>query len=516
MPHLQCALARLCESHRHIFVQELRARRSWRPEDHPQRLVFEVENQLQIRPQQTIVAQGIIDRCAAGDGPGPIVQLNMGEGKTRVILPMLVLHWARGDTVVRLNVLSPLMHEALGYMHRRLCASVLNRRLFVLPFRRDVALSAAQARAMRACLEHCRRAGGVLFVAPEHRLSLQLKWYELYLAGARAVCAALGDVQALPYRDMLDESDEILRHRQQLIYAVGAHAQLPSGPSRWSGVQALLAILNTDEEVAAVLERRGVACARGTRRRHPEAFDGVRLLPGDALEAVQAQLLDLIAEALIREPPHELRWLRGLKADPERRRAVVRFVTRTAAQPPDAGFAGDQWEDLLALRGLLAHGVLAHYLSRRHRVDYGAMRPGARALRRPVPRQRHPGAGRRVRAPGRHPRVHGPGVLLRRPGPRRGARGAAGAAGPRAQRAARGLRGVVRREPARDAARGPVRRGRCGEARPDERRADGPAGGALESGPGNTFSAQNRKKNQKIHDFRPKKRGGHFFRHFTV
>ena len=35
----------------------------------------------------------------------------------------------------------------------------------------------------------------------------------------------------------------------------------------------------------------------------------------------------------------------------------------------------------------------------------------------------------------------------------------------------------------------------------------------MESGPGNTFSAQNRK-TQKIHDFRPKKRGGHFFDFF--
>ena len=34
---------------------------------------------------------------------------------------------------------------------------------------------------------------------------------------------------------------------------------------------------------------------------------------------------------------------------------------------------------------------------------------------------------------------------------------------------------------------------------------------AIESGPGNTFSAQKSKKNQKIHDFRPKKRGGVIF-----
>ena len=32
--------------------------------------------------------------------PGAIVQLNMGEGKTRVILPMLALHWGDGSRVV--------------------------------------------------------------------------------------------------------------------------------------------------------------------------------------------------------------------------------------------------------------------------------------------------------------------------------------------------------------------------------------------------------------------------------
>jgi hypothetical protein len=32
--------------------------------------------------------------------PGAIMQLNMGEGKTRVILPMLALHWADGKRLV--------------------------------------------------------------------------------------------------------------------------------------------------------------------------------------------------------------------------------------------------------------------------------------------------------------------------------------------------------------------------------------------------------------------------------
>ena len=46
----------------------------------------------------------------------------------------------------------------------------------------------------------------------------------------------------------------------------------------------------------------------------------------------------------------------------------------------------------------------------------------------------------------------------------------------------------------------------CINARPTP-----PHTNSMESGPGNTFSAQNPKKNQKIHDFRPKKRAGSFF-----
>ncbi len=75
--------------------------RTWDPTKHPEWLVFEVEGQLQIRPTQYKVAQHLINN------PGAIIQLNMGEGKTRVILPMLALYWANkqhksgGSNVVR-------------------------------------------------------------------------------------------------------------------------------------------------------------------------------------------------------------------------------------------------------------------------------------------------------------------------------------------------------------------------------------------------------------------------------
>jgi hypothetical protein len=69
--------------------------RTWRVNDHPAWLVFEMEAGLQIRPAQHKVAEHLMGH------PGSVVQLNMGEGKTRVILPMLILHWADGTNLVR-------------------------------------------------------------------------------------------------------------------------------------------------------------------------------------------------------------------------------------------------------------------------------------------------------------------------------------------------------------------------------------------------------------------------------
>ena len=63
---------------------------------------------------------------------------------------------------VRLNLLSTLLDEAYGFLHRFLCASVLGRKVFTLPFSRDVDITVAGVRAMRSCLQYCQqvRRGG--------------------------------------------------------------------------------------------------------------------------------------------------------------------------------------------------------------------------------------------------------------------------------------------------------------------------------------------------------------------
>lgn len=82
--------------------QELLTHRTWDLSSHPQWLVFEVEGRLQIRPNQHALAN-ILLSVGGLDGLGPIAQLNMGEGKTRVILPMMILELANGDNLVSNN-----------------------------------------------------------------------------------------------------------------------------------------------------------------------------------------------------------------------------------------------------------------------------------------------------------------------------------------------------------------------------------------------------------------------------
>ncbi|KAJ1494683.1 hypothetical protein T484DRAFT_1608827 [Baffinella frigidus] len=155
-------------------LQEL-DRPEWvRADKFPEWLVFEVEQQLQIRGNQYIGAKHLMEN------KGAITQLNMGEGKTRVILPMLALSLSSpAKPLLRMHFLSQLIAEACDYLHSCLTAGLLNRRLFLLPFHRDVKLDVPLVRRMLQGFERCRAAGGVVCVAPEHRLSLDLKFHEL-------------------------------------------------------------------------------------------------------------------------------------------------------------------------------------------------------------------------------------------------------------------------------------------------------------------------------------------------
>jgi hypothetical protein len=58
---------------------------------------------------------------------------------------------------VHLNFLGTLLNEAYAHLHAFLIASVLGRKLFLMPFHMDVYITANVARYMKACLDYCKQ-----------------------------------------------------------------------------------------------------------------------------------------------------------------------------------------------------------------------------------------------------------------------------------------------------------------------------------------------------------------------
>lgn len=192
------------------------------------------------------------------------------------------------------------------------------------------------------------------------------------------------------------------QHKYQLVYAAGAPEKLHALSLRQAALSACLRAISTEgSEARCIVESDPRIATAATWPRHAgpvaaadepvgEFFRELRLLPGRALDSRLPELRQAIARHVIRNPPHELRWL------PDRARAhgedvVVRFVTDSSADTADTSvFPADlcrreeHRDGLLVLRGLLACGILVpHALSLRHRVDYGAdARPARAAARR--------------------------------------------------------------------------------------------------------------------------------------
>ena len=74
---------------------------------------------------------------------GSVSQLNMGEGKTQVIIPMIVLDLLYGQKkqIPRVNLLQALYPESRSNYYRFLSLTGFNIPIIELPFDRNVNLS---------------------------------------------------------------------------------------------------------------------------------------------------------------------------------------------------------------------------------------------------------------------------------------------------------------------------------------------------------------------------------------
>lgn len=302
-----------------------------------------------------------------------LAQLNMGLGKTRVILPLLILYWIDRPKLIRIHLLSPLLEEGFSFFHRILTASTHNIRLLRAPFNRDRNLTPDQAHSLLTGLRRAAKYNSVLVVAPEHVLSFKLKRDEARLASLE-MWESMDKVDRLPYIDIMDEVDDLLKHKYQLIYAVGESDYLDDGEKRWKLLQAILRSIDGNPEIRKLLEEPDVA----TLGKPPgiAAFTPVRLHREKAWNRIRTRLMTMIVKDLTKDPPYGFEWIKVQKDFP------YDFVIDPHATLTEQlkALPKEKISDLLVLRCFLACDILLHCLSERHRVYYGINPSGKKKI----------------------------------------------------------------------------------------------------------------------------------------
>ena len=174
-------------------------------------------------------------------------------------------------------------------------------------------------------------------------------------------------------RDILDESDEILHSRFQLIYTIGLQQHMDGYPDRWTITQQVLQLVKDGARAFSRNHSNFVKYECGP----PGSFPHIHIVRGSD---VGGRLISLIVEDVMagRLPNFNFQHISSPLRD-----AIRSFisdedilqVSDTAKRVEEYAKRSHQsslWSGLLLLRGLMASNILLFALAqRRWRVDYG-------------------------------------------------------------------------------------------------------------------------------------------------
>jgi hypothetical protein len=285
--------------------------------------------------------------------------MNMGEGKTSVILPMLALSLcSSSSSLVRIIVLKslfPTNYQSLRYK----LGGLLNRRVFPFACRRDMNFNNEQMALIfnrfKQGLNNC----DVILTSPEDILSFDLLTLDKCRRQEYDISRSMLTMQRWlkQYaRDVLDESDEILHVKYQLIYTVGGQQQVDAGAERWKTIQSILALVkNHAQDIATDFNEE--VCYKPSERK--SSFPQFRLQ--------SHQPFPSLCEKIAND------WLNNRSYRESERENIRAFILQT-------DLCVDQYLEeyspldvqlFLIVRGLLSSEVLLAAFKKRYRVNYG-------------------------------------------------------------------------------------------------------------------------------------------------
>ena len=364
----------------------------WDPLENPDWLLVELESNLLIRPVQAEIAMEMLQPKS---NQNSVMQLNMGEGKSsvsivsllqgttfliaipQVIVPIVAAALADQSRLIRVVVLKPLARQMFRLLCRTL-GGLTNRRIFYLPIDRSMRPDPTMAKRIHDLFAECMRVGGVLVCQPEHILSFKLMTLETLSASPSSPLS-----QTLLHsqtwleenaRDILDESDEILSPKYQLIYTIGRQHAPDGGSMRWKLVQEAFEIVKLYARDEIHIGSLSIEVSS------PQRFPQIRVF---TQECGQRLLLQVAEHIVLQDLLPSFTFRHFSRMD---RQILLQFITGRdvdeslyeqvthICQYHDGSTSNypTVLKPILLLRGLLGHGVLLTVLKeKRWRVDYG-------------------------------------------------------------------------------------------------------------------------------------------------
>ncbi|CAJ2504457.1 Uu.00g118510.m01.CDS01 [Anthostomella pinea] len=339
---------------------------NWKVEETPDWLLLEIESNLLIREKQVEVAQAII---APTSGASSVLQLNMGEGKTSIIIPQVAVLLADGKSLVRVSVPRALLQQTAQLLHARL-GGLVGREISHVPFSRRTSTKEDQVKLYQRLHREILKKGGVMLCLPEHQMSFMLSGLQRILDKRIPEANMMVRVQKWLQscaRDVLDECDHTLAVKTQLIYPSGSQLAVDGHPHRWLVVQQLLGLVDMHLFDLADGFSRSVEVVRRPQGGFPFVFF---LRPDVEEELVKRLTYDVCRGARGIIPIDSLEqgdrlaikeYLSGGKVRP----ASIERISKMCPDRPHIR------QVVYLLRGLFVHRILVMTLKKRYGVQYG-------------------------------------------------------------------------------------------------------------------------------------------------
>ena len=339
---------------------------NWRPFEHTDWLLLEIETDLLIRKTQVEVA---LEMIAPRSGECSVLQLNMGQGKTSCIIPMVACVLANGKNLVRVSVPKALLQQTGQLLHSCL-GGLLGREISHIPFSRRTSTKEENVKLFHRLHRDVQRKGGIMMTLPEHQLSFMLSGVQRVLDNRIPEADMMIRVQnwiQSHARDILDESDHTLAVKTQLIYPSGSQIAVDGHPHRWLVAEQILHLVDMHLHDLAYDFRHSIEVVRRPQGGFPFVFF---LRPDVEEELVNRLKRDICQGARGIIPMESL--------DTGDRVAVKEFLSGGNIRPASVDRVRNLCPDrphlrkiVYLLRGYFVHRILIMTLKKRYGVQYG-------------------------------------------------------------------------------------------------------------------------------------------------